>query len=207
LRGTMKKSEQQLNITCDLTKEIAHTIMRGKQTTLLLDEAMKEINSSSQQISETIAGIDDIVFQMNLLALNAAVEAARAGEYGNGFSVISEEISVLAARSSQTAKDIKVVIQNTLAQVDKGMSRANSIGQTMQSIEMEISKVLQAMKDLNAMNENQKSDVEKTHQTTEFMNQNIQKNKIIIQQVDLVSKRLFDFTNQQKNLTKRFILP
>jgi hypothetical protein len=43
---------------------------------------MGAIQTASQKITEIIAVIDGIAFQINILVLNAAVEAARAGEQG-----------------------------------------------------------------------------------------------------------------------------
>ncbi len=87
-----------------------------------LTSAMGDIARSSQQISGIIKTIDDISFQTNILALNAAVEAARAGSAGKGFAVVADEVQSLANKSSMAAKDIAVLIQNSMKMVEHGAS-------------------------------------------------------------------------------------
>lgn len=65
--------------------------------------AMEEIRSSNREIVSIIELIDDIASQTNMLSLNAATEAARAGNYGQGFSVVAEEVRSLAVRCAEAA--------------------------------------------------------------------------------------------------------
>ncbi|MGY9049347.1 MAG: methyl-accepting chemotaxis protein [Rhodobacterales bacterium] len=92
--------------------------------------AMREIESSSNQISRIIAVIDDIAFQTNLLALNAGVEAARAGDSGRGFAVVASEVRALAQRSADSANEIKALINASSQQVEDGVRKINGAGES-----------------------------------------------------------------------------
>jgi methyl-accepting chemotaxis protein len=79
-----------------------------------LAAAMNEINDSTGRIAKIIRLMDEIAFQTNILALNAAVEAARAGQAGQGFSVVADEVRSLAHRSTQAAKEIQSIIEESV---------------------------------------------------------------------------------------------
>jgi methyl-accepting chemotaxis protein len=107
---------------------------RGGEVVSQAVSAMSRIEESSRKISDIISVIDEIARQTNLLALNAAVEAARAGEAGRGFAVVASEVRNLAQRSSQAAKDIKDLIQNSSNEVGQGVQLVNRTGDSLNEI-------------------------------------------------------------------------
>lgn len=110
--------------TTDAAKESNKSrqgITTGRDEIALLVTTMREMETSSKKIEEIINVIDDIAFQTNLLALNAAVEAARAGEQGKGFAVVADAVQTLAKRSAEAAKDIAFLINESVANIQKGV--------------------------------------------------------------------------------------
>ncbi len=145
------------NVT-DITAQIQNSTRRCASASDLVDKAtgyaaeadtrMEElitatgnIDQSSARIVSIIKTIEDIASQTNILALNASVEAARAGTAGKGFSVVSEEVRNLAARSAEAARDTSELISHSLKDVKTGtestshaISAMQVIGECIQSI-------------------------------------------------------------------------
>lgn len=73
---------------------------------------VSNLGKMSQEIGNIVDLIYNISNQTNLLALNAAIEAARAGQAGQGFSVVADEIRILAEQTSGATEKIANLINN-----------------------------------------------------------------------------------------------
>ncbi|MBV5317400.1 MAG: methyl-accepting chemotaxis protein [Desulfobulbaceae bacterium] len=100
-------------------REISKASNDGSETTQKAMEHSLETSSTMRQLSKVVScineanqAITDFADQTNLLALNATIEAARAGEAGKGFAVVATEVKDLAIKSMETAKNIRVNIED-----------------------------------------------------------------------------------------------
>jgi methyl-accepting chemotaxis protein len=134
MTSTVKHNSDNAQQASDLAVKAKDNAVHGGDVLNQTVTAMKAINASSKKIAEIINVIDEIAFQTNLLALNAAVEAARAGEKGRGFAVVAVEVRNLAGRSSQAAKEIYSLIQDSNLKVDEGTELVNKSGEVFTQI-------------------------------------------------------------------------
>ena len=94
-----------------------------------IGETINSTNQSAKEISKFSEAITNIASQTNLLSLNASIEAARAGDAGKGFAVVATEIGQLAVQSSDSAKEIKKIVEQLVADSEASvevMQRLNS---------------------------------------------------------------------------------
>lgn len=79
-----------------------------------IGHTINSTNDSAKEISKFSQAITEIASQTNLLSLNASIEAARAGDAGKGFAVVATEIGQLAVQSSNSAEEIKKIVDQLL---------------------------------------------------------------------------------------------
>ncbi len=79
-----------------------------------IGRTINSTNDSAKEISKFSEAITEIASQTNLLSLNASIEAARAGDAGKGFAVVATEIGQLAVQSSNSAEEIKKIVDQLL---------------------------------------------------------------------------------------------
>ena len=80
---------------------------------------MERLADSSQKISQAVSLIEEIALKTNVLAINAGAEADRAGEYGQGFSVVAEQVGALAEQSKAAIKEIAQVASGIQAETQE----------------------------------------------------------------------------------------
>lgn len=144
--------EEMLEISRETTEKVQEYIERMQKTTESIqviensarqtETLISNLESGMKEVSEFTNTIAGIASKTNLLALNASIEAARAGEMGKGFSVVAEEVGVLAANSKQASDAITGIIHKIftlLHEVQKSNQDniANVMGETKKLYEIE----------------------------------------------------------------------
>ena len=152
--------------------------------------AMQEINDSSRRIADIIGVIDDIAFQTNLLALNAAVEAARAGEQGKGFAVVAAEVRTLASRSADSARQIKALIQDSVAKVEGGTRLVDESGRSLGGIVTSVQKVSGLIAEISAASREQAQGVDELNRAVTQMDQVTTQNASLVEETSAATQAL-----------------
>jgi methyl-accepting chemotaxis protein len=166
--------------------------------------AMGGINAASKKIADIIGVIDEIAFQTNLLALNAAVEAARAGEQGRGFAVVATEVRNLAGRSATAAKEIKALIQDSVAKVDEGSKLVDESGRTLEDIVNAVKKVTDIVAEIAAASREQSSGIEQVNKAIVQMDTTTQQNAALVEQAAAASQAIVEQTHSLSALVSRY---
>ncbi|MGF6775016.1 methyl-accepting chemotaxis protein [Paraburkholderia sp. GAS334] len=177
---------------------------RGSDVVNEVVEKMRGIAQSSDKIAEIISVIDGIAFQTNILALNAAVEAARAGEQGRGFAVVAGEVRGLAQRSAQSAKEIKTLISESVAEIQGGSELVERAGDAMRNVSASISRVTQMMAEISASSSEQSTGIEQVNQAVVQMDGMTQQNAALVEEAAAAAASLHQQTQQLKDAVAVF---
>ncbi len=190
LGATVKQNyegSQQANRVACAASDVA---VRGGAVVSQVVDTMEAINMSSRKIADIIGVIDSIAFQTNILALNAAVEAARAGEQGRGFAVVATEVRSLAGRSAVAAKEIKALIDASVANVTQGCKLVEQAGSTMDEIVVNVRRVTDIMGELTAAAGEQSSGIDQINQAVGQMDQVTQGNAALVEEAAAAAQSL-----------------
>ncbi|WP_338679561.1 methyl-accepting chemotaxis protein [Janthinobacterium sp. TB1-E2] len=182
LTGTVKQNAEHAIEANQLAVSASGVAVKGGAVVAQVVQTMAAINESSKKIVDIIGVIDGIAFQTNILALNAAVEAARAGEQGRGFAVVATEVRSLAQRSSQAAKEIKSLIDDSVERVGTGARLVDEAGTTMQDIVDSVKRVTDIMGEISVATREQSSGIEQVNQAVGLMDQVVQQNAALVEQ-------------------------
>jgi len=190
LTATVKQNSDTARQANQLATSASEAAAKGGLVVGQMVSTMETINASSKKIGDIISVIDSIAFQTNILALNAAVEAARAGELGRGFAVVASEVRSLAQRSASAAKEIKILIGESVEKVEAGSKLVVDAGINMDDIVSQVKRVSHLVGEISAAGAEQTQGIEQVSHAVNQLDQVTQQNAALVEESSVAVESL-----------------
>ena len=133
------------------------------------------------------------------------MEAASAGEHGKGFAVVADEVRNLSQRSSESSKQIKTLILNTVEKVKNGSSLVNQTGEAFSQIIDSIDKVSKISEAVAASAQEQAQGVTQVNVAISELDQGTQDNTTLVQKLKQSGTELKNLSQKLNNAVDFFI--
>ncbi len=172
-----------------------NTKANGDAAGIVYDSILKT-NESSSKISAASSIIASIAGQTNLLALNAAIEAARAGEQGKGFAVVADEIRKLAEQSTQSTKNIDLMVTQLMDDSKRAVQKMQEAGQIVKNQEISVDHTRDKFKDITHAMEKVGQMVKLIEKSSHIMDEQKQQVNDVIQTLSAVAEENAASTEQ-----------
>ncbi|MBE5250874.1 methyl-accepting chemotaxis protein [Mixta mediterraneensis] len=206
LTGTVRQNADNATHANQLADDASKVAARGTDVVGQVVSTMGEIHHSSRKVVDIISVIDSIAFQTNILALNAAVEAARAGEQGRGFAVVASEVRNLAQRSANSAREIKKLIEESVANIDTGSQLVEQAGNTMDELMQGVSSVTTLIGEIMSASREQSMGIEQVNVAITQLDGTTQQNAVLVEQVSAAAQAMETQSVQLESIVQSFRL-
>jgi methyl-accepting chemotaxis protein len=183
LNTTIQHTADHASKADEMALQAANVAGAGGEAVSAAVDTMLLIEGQAKQIREITAVIDSIAFQTNILALNAAVEAARAAEHGRGFAVVAGEVRSLAQKSATAAREIRTLIESSVAKIEAGSASVRRAGDTMVRIVNAVEVVKTTVTEISQAMREQAQGVSQASAAVSEMDRMTQQNAAMVEEV------------------------
>lgn len=195
-------------------QELSEETRKSMQLLFDSNSRVSQLADFIREVIKRTDQIEQIVFKTKILSFNASIEAARAGEHGRGFTVVSEEVKLLADATEQVANDISKIIMDGFNQaqeiatinserVREGTASAENLSQLMKKMKQISSELSEAMTNVTYSTEQQMAGITQVSKTIAEIDKAMGKNRLLAEQSIGLSSHLSQLTiNQEEAIEK-----
>ena len=130
--------------------ELTRRAQEGSEQLAEMQESIRIVEGSVDDIAGFVDIIKAIASQTNLLSMNAAIEAAHAGEAGKGFAVVADEIRKLSVEAAQSSGSITDVIAATIGRIRAAGEISSKTGEMFEAVDREVHEVADSFSEIAA---------------------------------------------------------
>jgi len=123
---SVEKSEEVAGSGVDVIHAATESMLEIRDKTLSIVENANSLSKQVKKINEITRASNKISEQSNILAINASIEASKAGELGKGFSVVANEVGVLAEQSKSATARIEEILKTISKSSDEMVKEIKS---------------------------------------------------------------------------------
>ncbi|MCU7756775.1 methyl-accepting chemotaxis protein (plasmid) [Bacillus cereus] len=181
----------------DLIKQIVNQMKRNRDTVQDVSSSIYALEVRSKEISEFLTVITTISKQINLLALNASTEDSYTGEIGKEFSVVADDVRILAERTEASARDIAKLIGETQAEAERAI---RFIQKNSKEVELGITLVQSSGALFEKISESAQSVTNQMKATSNNSSDMLKDNQTIVKFVNELSHIANTYVNSSSNV-------
>ncbi len=104
----------------DAVEETINLSEKARQGVEDVASTIVALNQKAQDLEAIVSSVNELAERSNILSINAAIQAAAAGAEGATFTVLANEMRLLASRS----KEATVEVKGSLAEIRGGIHKA-----------------------------------------------------------------------------------
>ena len=195
--SSMQELAATVNLTADsaqaanlLAASASSVAEQGGTVTERLVTTMESVKGSACRVGEITRQIDAIAVETGTLALNAALEAARGGEQGREFALVAGEVRSLALRTGAAAREIRELIDQSVAEIEGGTAFAAQAGTSMATIAVSVQQVGDIISQISSASAEQASGLSEVNQAIVQMDQVTQRNSSLVEEAAEAARTL-----------------
>jgi len=163
----------------DVVERLVATLASGKR--------------SAQRVADVVDQLDAVASETGTLALNAALDASRvrlAVDDGAGIAAVAAEVRALARRVASSAREIRTLVAQSVAEMDGGAAWAAQAGSSMERIASSVREVEDIVSRIGSTSQGQANNLQDVSGAIVRMDQVTRQNCALVEEAASAARTL-----------------